>query len=227
MWPASRPSRSDRECPLHTARDRCLWHVGGTASENEMAPTWRRRLQLGLGGGRLGRAPHHWQAANAARQRLLSCLVGTLVAFGPPSFRHQGRIGRGGKANMTSANLFSLCSCLRTAQGLPVGAQPRTSTSRQKTSTRAFHLGIARLGGSGGKACQHSGTSAARPATTRAGRITARCSNDGNGKRNNRAATGPSSCPSGPPSTRWWRARKATPSGSRSAPCVCFHPSWE
>jgi hypothetical protein len=66
------------------------------------------------------------------------------------------------------------CSCLRTAQGLPVGAQPRTSTSRQKTSTRAFHLGIARLGGSGGKACQHSGTSAARPATTRAGRITAR-----------------------------------------------------
>jgi hypothetical protein len=30
MWPASRPPRSDREYPLHTARDRCLWHVGST-----------------------------------------------------------------------------------------------------------------------------------------------------------------------------------------------------
>ena len=44
MWPASRLSRSDRECPLHTARDRCLWHAGGTAGENADAQAWRRRL---------------------------------------------------------------------------------------------------------------------------------------------------------------------------------------
>jgi hypothetical protein len=39
-----RPFPSDRDCPLHTAGDRCLWHVGGTAGENDDAPTWRRRL---------------------------------------------------------------------------------------------------------------------------------------------------------------------------------------
>jgi hypothetical protein len=33
--PAQRPSPSDRDCPLHTARDRCLWHVGGTAGEDD------------------------------------------------------------------------------------------------------------------------------------------------------------------------------------------------
>jgi hypothetical protein len=37
MWPASRPSRCDRECPLHTARDRCLWHVGGTPARTTMS----------------------------------------------------------------------------------------------------------------------------------------------------------------------------------------------
>jgi hypothetical protein len=37
MWPASRPSRSDRECPLHTARDRCLWHVGGTPARTTIS----------------------------------------------------------------------------------------------------------------------------------------------------------------------------------------------
>jgi hypothetical protein len=36
-WPADRPCRSDRECPLHTAGDRCLWHAGGTAGENDDA----------------------------------------------------------------------------------------------------------------------------------------------------------------------------------------------
>jgi hypothetical protein len=30
-----RPPRSDRDCPLDTAGDRCLWHVGGTAGEND------------------------------------------------------------------------------------------------------------------------------------------------------------------------------------------------
>jgi hypothetical protein len=33
--PPYRRYRSDRECPLHTAGDRCLWHVGGTAGEND------------------------------------------------------------------------------------------------------------------------------------------------------------------------------------------------
>ena len=42
--PAQRPSPSDRDCPLDTARDRCLWHAGGTAGENDDARTWRRRL---------------------------------------------------------------------------------------------------------------------------------------------------------------------------------------
>jgi hypothetical protein len=32
---AQRPPRSDRDCLLDTARDRCLWHVGGTAGEND------------------------------------------------------------------------------------------------------------------------------------------------------------------------------------------------
>jgi hypothetical protein len=43
--PAQSPSPSDRDCPLHTAGDRCLWHVGGTAGEHEDARTWRRRLR--------------------------------------------------------------------------------------------------------------------------------------------------------------------------------------
>jgi hypothetical protein len=37
--PAQRPSRSDRCCPLDTARDRCLWHVGGTPPMSTMAHT--------------------------------------------------------------------------------------------------------------------------------------------------------------------------------------------
>jgi hypothetical protein len=45
--PAQRPPRSDRDLPLRTARDRCLWHAGGTAGDNDDARTWRRRLQLG------------------------------------------------------------------------------------------------------------------------------------------------------------------------------------
>ena len=32
--PGQRPSLSDRDCPLRTAGDRCLWHAGGTAGEN-------------------------------------------------------------------------------------------------------------------------------------------------------------------------------------------------
>ena len=44
--PAQRPASSDRECPLDTARDRCLWHVGGTTGENDGARTWPQWLQL-------------------------------------------------------------------------------------------------------------------------------------------------------------------------------------
>jgi DDE superfamily endonuclease len=44
--PAHRAPPSDRDCPLATARDRCLWHAGGTAGASYDAPTWRRRLQL-------------------------------------------------------------------------------------------------------------------------------------------------------------------------------------
>jgi hypothetical protein len=45
MCPASRPPPIDRDCPPETARDRCLWHAGGTAGKNNRSPTWRRRLQ--------------------------------------------------------------------------------------------------------------------------------------------------------------------------------------
>jgi hypothetical protein len=34
VHPAEPPRWSDRDCPLVTAGDRCLWHVGGTAGEN-------------------------------------------------------------------------------------------------------------------------------------------------------------------------------------------------
>jgi hypothetical protein len=44
--PAQRCSPSDRECPLDTAGDRCLWHAGGMAGENVDVRTWRRRLQV-------------------------------------------------------------------------------------------------------------------------------------------------------------------------------------
>ena len=32
--PAHPAPRSDRECPLDTAGDRCFWHEGGTAGED-------------------------------------------------------------------------------------------------------------------------------------------------------------------------------------------------
>jgi hypothetical protein len=44
--PAQPPSPSDRDYPLDTAGDRCLWHVGGTAGTNDDARAWRR-LRLG------------------------------------------------------------------------------------------------------------------------------------------------------------------------------------
>src|SRR5215211_5936399 len=44
------PPWSDRGCPLDTARDRCLWHAGGTAGENDDASPWWRWLQLGQRG---------------------------------------------------------------------------------------------------------------------------------------------------------------------------------
>jgi hypothetical protein len=36
VHPAHRTPRSDRDCPLDTARARCLWHVGGTAHKETM-----------------------------------------------------------------------------------------------------------------------------------------------------------------------------------------------
>jgi hypothetical protein len=42
--PIRPPCGSDRHCPLHTPGARSLWHVGGTAGENDDARTWRRRL---------------------------------------------------------------------------------------------------------------------------------------------------------------------------------------
>jgi hypothetical protein len=50
VHPAQRPPSSDRDCPLDTAGDRCLWHAGGTAGENDAARSWRRRLRARPGG---------------------------------------------------------------------------------------------------------------------------------------------------------------------------------
>jgi hypothetical protein len=36
------PSPSDREYPLDTAGDRCLWHAGGTADENHPSLSYER-----------------------------------------------------------------------------------------------------------------------------------------------------------------------------------------
>jgi hypothetical protein len=44
--PVQPPDSSDRDCPPDTAGDRCLWHAGGTAGENDSARTWPLRLQL-------------------------------------------------------------------------------------------------------------------------------------------------------------------------------------
>jgi hypothetical protein len=35
--PAQRSYPIDRDCPLDTAGDRCLWHAGGTAGEYDDA----------------------------------------------------------------------------------------------------------------------------------------------------------------------------------------------
>jgi hypothetical protein len=45
--PVQQSCLSDRDCPLHTARDRCLWHAGGTTGENDDAGTWRQQFLLG------------------------------------------------------------------------------------------------------------------------------------------------------------------------------------
>jgi hypothetical protein len=71
-WPADRPCRSDRECPLHTAGDRCLWHAGGTAGKNDDAPTWRRRLQLAGGRGPSSVTTASWARAQGTRGSYLA-----------------------------------------------------------------------------------------------------------------------------------------------------------
>jgi hypothetical protein len=67
--PAQQSPPIDREYPLDTAGDRCLWHVGGTADENDEARTWRWRLPAQPEGeGSPGCPSPRGQAANAARQ---------------------------------------------------------------------------------------------------------------------------------------------------------------
>ena len=43
---AHRPTTSDRGCPLDTAGDRCLWHAGGTAGQNDAFPAGGDGSQL-------------------------------------------------------------------------------------------------------------------------------------------------------------------------------------
>jgi hypothetical protein len=44
-----------RGCPLGTGQDRCEWHAHGTAGEEDVARTWRRRLPS-----RRGRKARRW-----------------------------------------------------------------------------------------------------------------------------------------------------------------------
>ena len=85
--PAHGSSRSNRGCPLDTAGDRCLWHAGGTAGENDDAPTWRRRLPAGrrvrpvLGDHRLvGKSPEGSRQPGGETRTLARLLTGCLVA---------------------------------------------------------------------------------------------------------------------------------------------------
>jgi hypothetical protein len=47
--PAHRSPSSDRDCPLRTARDRCLWHAGGTAGENDDRSNGARPVTWAIG----------------------------------------------------------------------------------------------------------------------------------------------------------------------------------
>jgi hypothetical protein len=47
--PAHQSPSSDRDCPLDTAGDRCLWHAGGTAGENHDRSTGARPLTWAIG----------------------------------------------------------------------------------------------------------------------------------------------------------------------------------
>jgi hypothetical protein len=79
--PAKRPSPSDRDYPLDTVVDRCLWHVGGTAGENDGAPTWRRRLPACLQGeARPRQPPHCGQAVVEGAAALRSSAIRTASA---------------------------------------------------------------------------------------------------------------------------------------------------
>jgi hypothetical protein len=62
--PVRRPSRSDRDCPLDTARDRCLRHASGTAVDDGEA-------QLGddCTGLRAGEIRPQWPPASLASRR--------------------------------------------------------------------------------------------------------------------------------------------------------------
>jgi hypothetical protein len=68
--PAYLPPRSDRDCPLGTARDRCLWHADGTAGENDEARPWRRMAARSARGQVRPWYPlHHGQEPEGSRQR--------------------------------------------------------------------------------------------------------------------------------------------------------------
>jgi hypothetical protein len=90
MWPASRLSRSDRECPLHTARDRCLWHVGGTPARTTISRLTATAPARPQGEARPGDHRPRWQAlieGPAAPWRL------AVVEYEAP-VRLQRRVGR-------------------------------------------------------------------------------------------------------------------------------------
>jgi hypothetical protein len=118
MCPESRPSRSDRDYPLDTDGDRCLWHVGGTAGTNDDARAWQRRLQRGRSVRPVSGDPCIVGKSRQAHPdlRASSCIRGTLA-------RATGDSGVG--------------RCRRHA-GAP-REEPAHRTSERLTSSRVLH----------------------------------------------------------------------------------------
>jgi hypothetical protein len=114
--PAQRPPPSDRDCPWDTARDRCLWHAGGTAGEHDVganvtptAPSSPRR------GGRSSVTTASWARGRRARG-----------SQGPEPYLHaspQSELGMIGAHSLRSLYAVLTVRASRTS-GFPCRADP-------------------------------------------------------------------------------------------------------
>jgi hypothetical protein len=84
LRPTQRPRSSDRDYPLHTAGDGCLWHVDGTAAKNDQAahqvataPSSPTGVRPVLGDHRLvGKSPKGSRQPGGELDRSLGCFAG-------------------------------------------------------------------------------------------------------------------------------------------------------